>query len=148
MLPEMQDLADVRETVRWWLRLRPEPPAYDRHHWREKVHYFAVAWGVPVMAVTGLVLWFFEDLVKHVLPTNAYVAAMLAHGDEALLAIAIVIVWHFWIVHVSPGRTHRWLTFLDGRVTREYWLTRHTLAAERETQWPEAPKRTGPPPPN
>jgi thiosulfate reductase cytochrome b subunit len=146
MLPVARDFSDAWETLRYWLRLRPAPPPYERHHWREKVHYWAVLWGVPVMIGTGLVLWFGERLADE-LPRGALIAAALAHGDEALLAVAIVLVWHLWVVHVSPGRAHRWGTFLDGKITREYWLTRHTLAAGRETKRPGAPKRTGPPPP-
>lgn len=132
MLPTTKDLSDAGQWHLHALRLRPLLPASDRHHFREKIHYWAVMWGVPLMGITGAILWFAVPFAEH-LPRAALAASAMAHADEALLAVAIVIVWHLYQVHVAPGANHRFMTWLDGKITREEWLTQHPLEAERLT---------------
>lgn len=130
MLPAREDLGDARELVRYQLRRRSDPPTFDRHPFRSKIHYFAVLWGLPVMVASGAVLAFPVALGNR-LPDVAIGIAHLAHRDEALAAIAVVVVWHLYLVHVAPRPHHRFLTWLDGRITRARWLAEHGREARR-----------------
>jgi len=132
MLPAWKDLRDVLDTSLYYLGLRRTLPAYDRFNFREKFDYFAVFWGLPVMMLSGLVLWF-PVFFGNRLPDLAIGMAYIAHSDEAILAISAIVVWHMYNVHVSPGQFHRFRTWLDGRITREELLVAHPLEYERLT---------------
>ncbi len=129
MLPTRKDARDWWETSMYYIGRRATLPAYGRHHFREKLHYFAVLWGVPVMAFSGLVLWF-PLYFGNRLPDLAIGMAWIAHSDEALVAVAIVVVWHLYNVHVMPGASQRFMTWIDGKITREEWVMHHRLEAE------------------
>lgn len=135
LLPAREDFRDARELLRWQLRLRPDRPTFDRHPFRNKLHYFAVLWGLPVMTLSGFVLAFPVALGNR-LPDVAIGMAFLAHRDEALAAIAIVVVWHLYLVHVAPRPHHRFRTWLDGRITRGRWLAEHGREAARSGERP------------
>lgn len=142
MLPAWRDVSDWWETSMYYIGRRATLPAYDRHHYREKLHYFAVLWGVPVMVLSGLVLWF-PIFFGNWLPDRALGMAYIAHSDEAILAVCVVILWHMYNVHVSPGAYHRFMTWIDGKITRQEWIIHHSLEAERTTGTPtSAEERT------
>jgi formate dehydrogenase subunit gamma len=128
VLPGRHDLGEARDLAAFLAGRRALPPASGRFDTRNKLHYLAVAWGLPVMALSGLVLWFPVALGGR-LPELAIGLATIAHRDEALLAIGVVLVWHLYVVHVAPGRHHRWWTALDGRVTRAHLALRHPREA-------------------
>ena len=132
MLPTRKDLQDLVETSRYYLGRRDMPPACERFNFREKFDYFAVFWGLPIMMFSGLVLWF-PVLFGNWLPNLAIGMAYIAHSDEAILAISAIVVWHMYNVHVSPGRFHRFRTWIDGRITREEMIVGHPLEYERVT---------------
>jgi cytochrome b subunit of formate dehydrogenase len=132
MLPTRKDARDWWEASLHYFGRRAAPPAFDRHNFREKVHYFAVLWGVPVMTFSGLVLGF-PIFFGNRLPDRALGMAYIAHSDEAILAISAIVVWHLYNVHVSPGRFHRFRTWLDGWITREEMIVAHPREYERVT---------------
>ena len=132
MLPGWKDARDFLDTSLYYLGLRRTLPEYDRFNFREKFDYFAVFWGLPVMMLSGLVLWF-PVFFGNRLPDLAIGMAYIAHSDEAILAISAIVVWHMYNVHVSPGQFHRFRTWLDGRITREEMVVAHPLEYERVT---------------
>ncbi len=138
ILPGPGDGRAARELALFQTGRRPLPPASGHFDLRNKLHYLAVAWGLPVMTLSGLVLWFPLPLGAR-LPELALGVAFLAHSDEALLAIGVVLVWHLYVVHVSPGVHRRFLTWIDGRVTRAHWLLRHPADAESAGEGPVSP---------
>ncbi len=132
MIPTRKDASDFLHTSLYYFGLRRSLPEYDRFNFREKFDYFAVFWGLPVMMLSGLVLWFPVFFGNH-LPDLAIGMAYIAHSDEAILAISAIVVWHLYNVHVSPGQFHRFRTWLDGKITREEFVIAHPLEYERET---------------
>jgi cytochrome b subunit of formate dehydrogenase len=124
MLPDRTDASEAWHAVLHAVRIRAAAPEHGRHHFREKVHYLAVCWGVPMMVASGLVLWF-PVFFGNRLPDPWLVLAHLAHGDEALIAIGVVVLWHFYTVHVMPWPHHRFMTWLDGRVHHAHWVAEH-----------------------
>jgi hypothetical protein len=61
----------------------------------------AVFWGVGVIGMTGLVLWFPEIFTK-ILPGWLINVAMIIHSDEALLAVGFIFTIHFFNTHLRP----------------------------------------------
>ncbi|MCM2322661.1 MAG: cytochrome C [Oligoflexia bacterium] len=100
MVPNKKDLIDFRDNIRWFLYLGP-PPRLDRWTYWEKFDFFAVFWGVPVIGLSGLMLWF-PEAVTQVLPGWALNLAYIVHSDEALLATGFIFFFHFFHTHLRP----------------------------------------------
>ena len=96
-----RDVRDVLLDVAYLAGLRREKPAFGRYDYRQKFEYWAVVWGTAIMAITGLIMWFPEFLARF-FPGVLVPAARVAHGGEAILAVAAVIVWHFYNAHFRP----------------------------------------------
>ena len=100
MMPRVRDVVDLKNMLKWFFYIGPRP-RFDRFTYWEKFDYFAVFWGVPVIGLSGLMLWI-PELVTRVLPGWALNVAMLVHGDEALLAIGFIFTFHFFHTHMRP----------------------------------------------
>jgi cytochrome b subunit of formate dehydrogenase len=95
-----QDLVDLYRNLRWFLYLGPQPK-FDRWTYWEKFDYYAVFWGIPVIGLSGLVLWFPWFFTKF-LPGWVLNVAMIVHGEEALLAVGFIFTFHFFHNHLRP----------------------------------------------
>jgi cytochrome b subunit of formate dehydrogenase len=100
MVPQLQDLKDVIANVRYFLYLGPRPEA-DRWTYWEKFDYLAVFWGVSVIGLSGLMLWW-PAFFTNFLPGWTINAAYVVHSDEALLATGFIFVFHFIHTHLRP----------------------------------------------
>ena len=101
MLPVPKDAWDVIGTMKYYLGLSQEKPRYARFTYGEKFEYLALVWGMFVMALTGLALWF-KVLVGDVLPRWVLDIATAVHFYEAILATLAILVWHFYQVFLDP----------------------------------------------
>jgi cytochrome b subunit of formate dehydrogenase/nitrate/TMAO reductase-like tetraheme cytochrome c subunit len=100
MVPGKKDLQDLTANLRWFLYLG-KPPRLDRWAYWEKFDFFAVFWGIPVIGLSGLLLWaplFFTRF----LPAWVLNAAYVIHSDEALLATGFIFFFHFFHTHLRP----------------------------------------------
>ena len=139
MWPTKQDFVDFFQTIKFGLGLCPEPPRYGRFNWKEKFDYFAVYWGMPIMVVSGLVLWF-PVYFGNRLTDLAIAAAYIAHSDEALLAFLAILMWHLYNTHFDPDHFPMSSVWYSGVLTEEEKEREHPLekaqlngAGEKET---------------
>jgi cytochrome b subunit of formate dehydrogenase len=100
MVPQPRDLFDFIGMMKYFLYLGPRPK-FDRFTYWEKFDYLAVFWGVAIIGVSGLILWF-PTAATHVLPGWALNAAYVIHSDEALLATGFIFLFHFFHTHLRP----------------------------------------------
>lgn len=100
MVPRGKDFADLLANLRWFLYLGKQP-RFDRWTYWEKFDYFAVFWGVAIIGLSGLVLWF-PELFTAVFPGWFLNAAHVVHSDEALLATGFIFIFHFFHTHLRP----------------------------------------------
>lgn len=101
MVPRPKDLTDMYRMVRWFLYIDKQPPRLDRWTYWEKFDYFAVFWGVPIIGLSGLMLWL-PGLVTKFLPGVWLNVALIVHADEALLAVGFIFSFHFFHNHMRP----------------------------------------------
>jgi len=101
MMPTRKDFVDFLDTIKYGLGLRSQRPDYDRFQFREKFDYFAVYWGMPIMVLSGLVLWF-PVFFGNRLTDLGLGVAYIAHSDEGLLAFLAILIWHLYNVHLDP----------------------------------------------
>ncbi|HEY5959253.1 MAG TPA: hypothetical protein VIV60_21995, partial [Polyangiaceae bacterium] len=87
-VPNLQDVRDFTAHVKWFFGKGPRP-SFDRFTYWEKFDYMAVFWGVTVIGLSGLVMWFPVG-VSRVIPGWLINVAHIVHSDEALLAAGFI----------------------------------------------------------
>jgi cytochrome b subunit of formate dehydrogenase len=139
MLPEPKDATDVMGTMRFYLGLGGSKPEFKRFTYAEKAEYWALVWGVIVMAVTGTALWA-KVFVGHLLPRWWLDVATTVHLYEAILATLAIIVWHFYQIFLDPDVYPMNWAWWDGKMSEHHYREEHgldgatLLAAEMEAE--------------
>ena len=95
-----QDIRDFGATMKWFVGKGPRPN-YGRWTYWEKFDYMAVFWGVAVIGLSGLMLWFPIFFTKF-LPGWVINISQIIHSDEALLAVGFIFTIHFFNTHFRP----------------------------------------------
>ena len=100
LVPNLDDARNLWQGIRWFFGLGSKP-TFDRWTYWEKFDYWAVYWGLPLLAVTGLMLMY-PLAAARLLPGWALNIALLLHGAEAILAASYIFIVHFFIGHLRP----------------------------------------------
>ena len=129
MFPRKRDLIDLYHNIRWFLYLGPRPKL-DRWTYWEKFDYFAVFWGIPVIGISGLMLWLPEVFTK-LLPGSFLNVAMVIHGEEALLAIGFIFTFHFFHTHLRPESFPLDTVIFTGKIPLERFIEERPEEYER-----------------
>jgi cytochrome b subunit of formate dehydrogenase len=131
MTPRLKDLSDLGGNLLYYLGLRRQRPKFGKFTYYEKFDYWAIFWGVPIMAGTGLILWF-PEIAARVLPGGLITLAFIAHSDEALLAVLAIFLWHFYNQHLRPAVFPMSWVWITGRISGEALYDEHRLTYEHE----------------
>src|SRR5581483_10878057 len=126
LLPEPKDASDVWGTMRYYLGFAPAKPEFKRFNYAEKAEYWALVWGLIVMAGTGIMLWA-KVLVGNLLPRWWLDVATAIHFYEAVLATLAIVVWHFYQVFLDPDVYPMNWAWWDGKVSFEHYREEHAL---------------------
>lgn len=131
MFPSLQDLRDAWQMLKYLLFLSKEKPAFGKYNFEQKFTYWFLFFGIGVLVITGLILWF-PILITQVLPGGIIPAARLAHSTEAIVATIFVIIWHVYHVHVERLN----LSIFTGRLNERDMRRYHALEYQRITGRP------------
>ncbi|MFZ3264805.1 MAG: cytochrome b/b6 domain-containing protein [Terriglobales bacterium] len=129
LLPEPKDATDVVSVMRYYLGLGGSKPEFKRFTYAEKAEYWALVWGVFVMAATGIALWA-KVTVGHLFPRWWLDIATAVHFYEAILATLAIIVWHFYQVFLDPDVYPMNWAWWDGKVSKHHYQEEHGLDSE------------------
>jgi len=129
MIPRWKDAEDIVGTIRYFLGLADHKPRFDRFSYVEKAEYLALVWGTIVMVVTGFLLWFQDEALRHI-PMWGLDVATIVHYYEAILATLAIIVWHLYYVFVNPDFAPMSFTWIDGKLSRHDMEHEHALELE------------------
>ena len=130
VIPSGQDFVTFSQELLYFTGLRKERPRFDRFNWREKFDYWAIFWGIPVMAGSGFILMY-PVLVTKFLPGWVVPAALVAHSDEAMLALTWIFLVHIFFNHFAPGVFPLNTSMFTGKVPKERYRREHPLEYER-----------------
>ena len=100
LMPGSKDLQDFWANLKWFMYFG-QRPQFGRWTYFEKFDYFAILWGIPVMGLSGLVLWF-PNFFSRFLPGDVLNIAVIIHSEEALLAATFIFIIHFFHNHLRP----------------------------------------------
>ena len=126
MLPVPKDATDVVTTMRHNLGLGGPKPEFNRFTYAEKAEYWALVWGVIVMAATGTALWA-KVWVGHLFPRWWLDVATAIHLYEAILASLAIVVWHFYQIFLDPDIYPMSWAWYDGKVSEHHYREEHGL---------------------
>ena len=120
MVPTLQDLKDFIAHNKWFFGKGPRPQ-FDRWTYWEKFDYFAVFWGVNIIGVSGLMMWF-PEFFSRFMPGWMINIALIVHSDEALLAAGFIFTVHFFNTHFRLEKFPMDTVIFSGRVSKSEML--------------------------
>jgi cytochrome b subunit of formate dehydrogenase len=129
LIPNWHDLGDAIAMFRWFFNLGPRPDL-DRFSYWEKFDYWAPFWGMTIIGISGLVMWF-PVQAGSFLPGWAFNVAAIVHGEEAFLAAVFLFTVHFFNNHFRPDNFPQSTTMFTGRVPLEIYKHEHRREYER-----------------
>lgn len=129
MMPQPKDVKDFFGNIKYFLYLGERPPG-DRWTYFEKFDYLAVFWGVMIIGLSGLALWF-PGLFTAYLPGWTLNAAHVIHSDEALLATGFIFIFHFFHTHLRPESFPMDTVVFTGKMPLERFKSERPLEYQR-----------------
>ncbi len=111
MMPNKSDLTEFVQEMKFLLGLSPERPRIGKFSWNHKIEFWAAAWGVVIMTLTGLVLWYPRSFGGIIIETSHVI-----HSWEALLTLIAIYVLHIYHVHLHHGKPRLNRIWLTGKI--------------------------------
>jgi len=124
-----KDWNDLKCMLKWFFGFG-QKPKFDRWTYYEKAEFLSLMWGMFVIGVTGLFLWF-NELAAKVLPGWIFNVSTIIHSYEALLAACVIFTVHFFNVHFIPGRFPMDPAMFTGRIEKYKLVEERSLYMER-----------------
>ncbi|MEE9505041.1 MAG: hypothetical protein V3V90_07905 [Thermodesulfobacteriota bacterium] len=124
MIPNLEDLRESKEILLYYFFLSSNKPVMRRFGVREKLGYWAVFWGMPVLGISGWFLWA-EGIITRYLPGIVLNLSYLAHTDEALLAAIVIFIWHLYNTHISLSKFPMGMSWFTGYENEEEMMEEH-----------------------
>jgi cytochrome b subunit of formate dehydrogenase len=153
LIPTLDDIRGAAQNLAYYLGISKRKPEFARFNYAEKAEYWALVWGMIVMAVTGTALWA-KVLVGNHLPRWWLDIATAIHFYEAVLATLAIVVWHFYQVFLDPDTYPMNWAWWDGKMPLHHYEDEHGLdraaltaaqAARAESALEAAPETIGVP---
>ena len=126
LFPTLDDIRGAWQNLSYYLGISKRKPEFARFNYAEKAEYWALVWGMFVMAGTGIMLWAKVSVGNH-LPRWWLDVATAVHFYEAILATLAIVVWHFYQVFLDPDVYPMNWAWWDGKMTVHHYREEHGL---------------------
>ncbi|HSH08917.1 MAG TPA: hypothetical protein VK995_00920, partial [Oceanipulchritudo sp.] len=120
MMPCKQDWHDFIAHQKWFFG-KGEKPQFDRWTYWEKFDYLAVFWGIAIIGLSGMIMWF-PIFFSQYLPGWIINVALIVHSDEALLAAGFIFTFHFFNTHFRLEKLPMDTVIFSGRISKAEML--------------------------
>jgi cytochrome b subunit of formate dehydrogenase len=124
-MPNWKDFRDARDMFKWFFGKGPRP-IFDRWAYWEKFDYWAPFWGLTIVGVSGIMMWF-PGITSSYLPGWVFNVATIVHGEEAFLAAVFLFTVHYFNSHFRPDKFPQDIVMFTGAVPLEEFRKEHTL---------------------
>jgi cytochrome b subunit of formate dehydrogenase len=131
MLPKFHDLTHFLFRVLYNLGLSKKNPRFKRFSYVEKAEYWALVWGNVVMILSGLILWFDNQVVRF-LPKIFIEISGVVHFYEAILATLAILIWHMYSTVFNPHVYPMNPSWLTGKMPADMFEHEHPDAEPDE----------------
>ena len=126
MLPTFKDFRDLVDTLKYSFGFTDRQPEFGRFDYRQKFEYLGIMFGSVIIIVSGFFLTY-PVLVTHIFPGQFVAAAKEFHGNEAMLAVLTIVIWHLYDVVFKPGIFPADTSIFSGKISREREIEEHRL---------------------
>jgi formate dehydrogenase subunit gamma len=123
-MPNRKDLKDIIQLFKYLLFLTDQKPQGDEFTWKNKFDYWAPFWGIPILGISGLIMWN-KEFATRFLPGEIINFALIAHSDEALLAALFLFIWHWYNVHFKTSVFPMGTVFMTGYLSEKLMVEDH-----------------------
>ncbi|MBS1795584.1 MAG: cytochrome b/b6 domain-containing protein [Acidobacteria bacterium] len=144
LMPRGQDFKDLAAMIKWFLYRGPKPQIDHFAYW-EKLDYLAVVLSLPVIAFSGLMLWF-PGFFSRILSGSALNVAMVVHSEQTLMMTAFIFAFHFIHNHLLPERFPMDTVMFTGRMPLSRFREERPAEYERLVAEGKLDSITVPPP--
>jgi len=97
LIPKWRDFKEFGQRLLWFFGLG-KAPRFERWTYLEKFDYWAVFWGIPLLFITGLMLYYPIE-TSRILPGWTLNVAAVLHRAEAVLALVYIVLIHLVFGH-------------------------------------------------
>jgi len=127
-IPVLKDLKDIIHDMKYFTGKETYRPKMEKFMYKQKLHYIAILWGSFVLITAGSSL-LYPEFMATIWPNAHFFQdlARLMHADEAIMAVTVIVFWHWSNVHLVPGRFPLQWSFITGKITREHQIEEHFL---------------------
>ncbi len=129
LIPNWDDFKQAAGMFRWFFGKGPRP-VFDRWAYWEKFDYWAPFWGMAIIGLSGVMLWF-PEFTASFLPGWVFNVATIVHGEEAFLAAVFLFSVHFFNCHFRPDKLPQDIVMFTGAMPLEEYKAEHTLEYQR-----------------
>ncbi len=138
MFPKWKDLKDIIHTILWIFGMYKKEPHYDRYQYGQKIDYWAIFWGMPVMVITGIIMMF-PAFFSQWIDGQWFAVVATAHRDEAILAVGFILIVHMYYGHLQTTAFPVNTVMFTGKMLKskyKQWFGREyaQLTGEKEDQ--------------
>jgi formate dehydrogenase subunit gamma len=126
MLISVKDFRDILDSLRYSFGFSDKPLSYGRFDYRQKFEYWGILFGSLIMIVSGFVLMY-PIWTTSFLPGQFVAASRVAHGNEAMLAVLTIVIWHLYDVIFKPTIFPADVTIFSGRISKKRMMEEHAL---------------------
>lgn len=124
MVPNKKDLKDIIDHIKYITFWSSTPALHDRIMWKDKFEYYSQYWGITVIGIAGLALWW-RDEVSLLLPGIVLNVAYIVHSYEALLAVLFLFFIHWYHEYYCPEKLPIPTGFFSGYVSEKQMIHEH-----------------------
>src|SRR5262249_41578661 len=119
----------IVDMFKWFFGMGPRP-SFDRWTYWEKFDYWAPFWGVTIIGLSGVMLWF-PNFPASFLPGWVFNVATIFHGEEALLAALFLFTWHFFKIPSRRDKSPLDIVMFTGSMPVEEYRREHKIEYDR-----------------
>lgn len=130
MVPTSVDTQASVDHALFLLGLRNELPKADRYNYLEKFEYLAIFWGMIVMGLSGLIIWFPVTFGAW-MPRWMLDATRIIHSNEAFVALLSLAFGHFFFAHFNPNVFPSSPVWFSGKISLHQLHEEHPLEFDR-----------------
>jgi cytochrome b subunit of formate dehydrogenase len=117
LIPNFHDVKHLWQRILWFFGIGSRPEMGRWAYW-EKFDYWAVYWGMPLLAITGVMLMY-PIVASSYVPGWTLNIAVLLHRAEAILAVSYIFIVHFYVGHLRPSSFPMNEAMFAGSITLE-----------------------------
>lgn len=114
LVPQPRDWTECLQHLRWFLGKGPAPQ-FERWSYWQKFDYWAALAGMLLIGSTGVLVWF-APVFGRWLPGWFLTLCLQIHGHEAVLAVGVISLFHFFHTHLRPEKFPVDVAMFTGRI--------------------------------